>query len=182
MCLPWGLPVYSAIAGLIALTDVIPGMRAISSINLLKNQIPVEQAQELVKIMRAKEKLVTLCGLRKEETELDLSGQPGQTCLGAGDAVLIANDIHDMGVLTSLNLSSNFLTGIDGDDMSGNMLNPPVHDVIRYTKPIICYPFTGVTALANAIPDMRALTSLNLSSNDLEAEGAKVVAEAIKVI
>jgi hypothetical protein len=39
----------------------------------------------------------------------------------------------------------------------------------------------GVIALANAIPGMEALTSLNLSSNYLMAEGAKIVAEAIKV-
>jgi hypothetical protein len=40
---------------------------------------------------------------------------------------------------------------------------------------------SGVVALADAIPDMRALTSMNLSSNYLDAEGAKIVAEAIKV-
>jgi hypothetical protein len=72
--------------------------RAISSINLLKNHLPVEQAQELVQIMQAKDKLVTLCGLSKEETELDFSGQD----LRAGDSVLIANDIGDIGALTTL--------------------------------------------------------------------------------
>jgi hypothetical protein len=80
-----------------------------SSVNLLKNQIPVEQAQELVKLMQSKEKLVTLCGLSKEETELDFSGQD----LNAGDAVLIANDISDMGALSSLNLAKNLLCGLD---------------------------------------------------------------------
>ena len=39
----------------------------------------------------------------------------------------------------------------------------------------------GIIAIANAIPNMGALTSLNLSSNNLEAKGAKIVAEAIKV-
>jgi hypothetical protein len=39
----------------------------------------------------------------------------------------------------------------------------------------------GIIALANAIPDMRALTSLNLSLNNLKAEGGKIVAEAVKV-
>jgi hypothetical protein len=82
---------------------------AISSINLLRNSIPVEQAQELVKIMQATEKLTTLCGLSKEETELDFSNQG----LGAGDAVLIANDVSDMGAMTSLNLASNKL-GFEG--------------------------------------------------------------------
>jgi hypothetical protein len=39
----------------------------------------------------------------------------------------------------------------------------------------------GIIAIANAIKDMGALTLLNLSSNQLKAEGGKIVAEAIKV-
>jgi hypothetical protein len=84
-------------------------MGAISSVDLLKNDIPVEEAQELVKLMQSKEKLVTLCGLSREKTELDFSGQD----LGAGDAVLIANHIIDMGAMTSLKLASNRL-GVEG--------------------------------------------------------------------
>ena len=42
-------------------------------------------------------------------------------------------------------------------------------------------PSVGVIALANAIKDMRARTSLNLASNLIGSEGAKHVAEAIKV-
>jgi hypothetical protein len=83
----------------------IIGNGTVSSINLLKNSIPVEQAQELVKIMQAKEKLTTLCGLSKEETELDFSNQN----LSAGDVVLIANDISEMNGLTKLNISENNL-------------------------------------------------------------------------
>jgi hypothetical protein len=82
---------------------------AISSINLLKNHIPIKQARELVQIMQAKEKLITLCGLSKEEAELDFTGQD----LRAGDAVLIANDISDMRAMTSLSLASNSL-GVEG--------------------------------------------------------------------
>jgi hypothetical protein len=99
-------------SGVAALADVIPGMGAIVSVNLLKNNIPVEQAQELVKIMQSKEELLTLCGLSKEETELDFSrrGQRGQR-LCAGDAVLLANDISDMGDVSLLNLAGNTIGG-----------------------------------------------------------------------
>jgi hypothetical protein len=82
--------------GTTALANTIPDMAALSSVNLLKNNIPVEQAQELVKIMQSKENRTTLCGLSGEETELDFSGQE----LGNGDAVLIASDISDMWALT----------------------------------------------------------------------------------
>jgi hypothetical protein len=85
-------------SGPAAIADAIKNMGALSSANLLRNSIPVEQAQELVKIMRAKKNLTTLCGLSGEETELDFSGQH----LGAGDAVLIANDISDMGALITV--------------------------------------------------------------------------------
>ena len=54
--------------------------------------------------MQVKKKLVTLCGLSKEETELDFSGQ----YLSAGDAVLIANDISDMGALSKLIFGRDF--------------------------------------------------------------------------
>jgi hypothetical protein len=84
---------------------------AISSVNLLKNAIPVEQVQELLKILQSKEKLATLCGLSGNEATLDFSNQG----IGPGDAVLIANDISDMGALTSLNLSSNNIGEVDED-------------------------------------------------------------------
>jgi hypothetical protein len=89
-------------SGVIALADVISDMGALSSANLLKNNILVEQAQELVKIMHTRENLTTLCGLTGEETELDFRRQG----LGAGDAVLIANDIKDNGALTKLDISN----------------------------------------------------------------------------
>jgi hypothetical protein len=74
-------------------------------VNLLKNNIPVEQAQELVKIMQSKEKLTMLCGLSRKETTLNFIKQG----LGPGDAVLIANDISDMGALVKLDISKNYI-------------------------------------------------------------------------
>jgi hypothetical protein len=38
-----------------------------------------------------------------------------------------------------------------------------------------------IALLADAIKDTGAMTSVNLASNNLRAEGAKIVAEAIKV-
>jgi Ran GTPase-activating protein (RanGAP) involved in mRNA processing and transport len=89
--------------GAIAIASAIPDMGALLSANLLGNYISVEQAQELAKIMQAKENLTTLCGLSREETELDFSGQK----LGAGDAVLIANDISNMRAISSVNVLFN---------------------------------------------------------------------------
>ena len=79
---------------------------ALTSVNILKNGIPTEQAQALVEIMRSNDSLITLCGLSGKETELDFSGQN----LEAGDVVLIANDIRDNRAMTSLDISANKLT------------------------------------------------------------------------
>ena len=39
--------------------------------------------------------------------------------------------------------------------------------------------YDGIRAIANAIPDMRAMTSLNLASNKLSVEGAKIIAACL---
>ena len=46
-------------------------MEAISSVNVLGNFIGVEQAQELINALQAKDTLTTLCGFSGDETELD---------------------------------------------------------------------------------------------------------------
>jgi Ran GTPase-activating protein (RanGAP) involved in mRNA processing and transport len=159
---------------------------AISSVNLLKNAIPVEQAQELVKIMQSKEKLITLCGLSGNEATLDFSEQG----LGPGDAVLIGNDNSDMGALSLLNLASNRLcaggTKLLAAALKGNKimteLNISWNSMTLSTLPYGAWgDISGVVALADVIPDMRAMTSLDLSSNEIGSEGAVCVAEAIKV-
>jgi hypothetical protein len=92
--------------GIIAIVNAIPDMRAISSVNLLKNDITVEQAEDLVSILKEHPALKSLCGNKGDETELDMSGKMS----GAGDAIMLAAEIVDNGALTSLNISDNKLT------------------------------------------------------------------------
>jgi hypothetical protein len=74
-------------------------------VNLVKNDINVEQAEDLVSILKEHPALKSLCGNKGDETELDMSGKMS----GAGDAIMLAAEIVDNGVLTSLNVSSNSL-------------------------------------------------------------------------
>jgi hypothetical protein len=83
-----------------------------------------------------------------------------------------------------LSLNSNSL-GPDGgkalaEGLRGNSvieeLNIADNDLTDYGTDV-----SGVAAIADVIPGMGAMTSLNLASNGLGAEGAKIVAEAIKV-
>jgi hypothetical protein len=76
--------------------------------------------------------------------------------LGADGGKALADGLKDNQVITELNISDNNLGNIG-------------HDV------------SGIIALAGVIPNMGAMTALNLAFNELGAEGAKIVAEAIKV-
>jgi hypothetical protein len=95
--------------GVIALANTIPDMRAILSVNLLLNDIGIDQAKDLVIILKDHPTLKTLCGIKGDETELDMSGK----MRGAGDAIMLVPDIIDNGAMTSLNLASNSL-GVEG--------------------------------------------------------------------
>jgi Ran GTPase-activating protein (RanGAP) involved in mRNA processing and transport len=132
-------------ADALMLAEEIKDMGSLSCVNLLKNDIPVQQAQELVKIKESKPILKSLCGFTLDETELDFSSQR----LRAGDAVLLASDIQDMGALVYLSLASNNL-----DAKCAGMLAP-------------------------AIQDMGSLSKLDLSKNNLLSQGAKHVAEVL---
>jgi Leucine-rich repeat (LRR) protein len=112
-------PPGSKAEGAIAIADVLPGMGAISSVNLLENDIGTDQAEALASILKEHPTLKSLCGNRGDETELDMR-------LGADGAIMFTAEIIGNGALTSLDLSSNLLTGLMGDDMSGNMLKRPV--------------------------------------------------------
>jgi Ran GTPase-activating protein (RanGAP) involved in mRNA processing and transport len=109
--------------------------------------------------------------------ELDVSDNTGY---GARDGPGFAQELFvgssGNRSLTSLNLSSNSLTGEYGDEMSGNT---ELSTVIRY-RTTLDIPFAGITALANAIPDMGALLVLSLQSNNLCAAGGKALAEGLK--
>jgi hypothetical protein len=79
--------------------------------------------------------------------------------LYAGGTKLLAEALKGNQIMTELNISNNHMT-FDGRTFRER---------------------SGVITLADVIPDMRAMTSLNLASNSLCAEGAQIIAEAIKV-
>jgi hypothetical protein len=78
-------------------------MRAISSVNLLKNDIGVDQAKALAHILKEHPTLKSLCGNKGDETELDMSSKMS----GAGDAIMLVAEIIDNGALIKLDISNN---------------------------------------------------------------------------
>jgi hypothetical protein len=153
---------------------------ALSVTNVMGNCIGKEQLAELQEIMRSKPNLVSLCGIADDATEADLSSLG----MDADDAAILASELPDKGAMTSLNLASNYLCGLDENgegvyDASGTVCF--LSCLTCLSSYLLDCQCQGIIALANAIPDMRAMTSLNLASNSLSAEGAKIVAAAIKV-
>jgi Leucine-rich repeat (LRR) protein len=92
--------------GVIALANAISDMGAISSVNLLKNDIGVAQAEDLVSILKGHLTLKSLCGNKGNETALDMSGKMN----GAADAIMLVTEIIDSRALLQLDVSDNFLS------------------------------------------------------------------------
>ena len=79
--------------------------RALTSINLLGNNIGTDQANTLIEILEGSDKHTTMCGFTGTETELNVSKKG----LSASCAMLVANEIKVNRALTSVNLSDNYL-------------------------------------------------------------------------
>jgi Leucine-rich repeat (LRR) protein len=162
--------------GALVIAEYLDGNRAISSVNILKNHIPVEQAKELVAIMQSKEKLATLCGLSGEETELDFSNQN----LRAGDAVLIANDISNMRALVGTIKQLNIARHLNGTTCIVTSTQLP-DDSLRVIELhsgrqwVISRDNLHLQGKTNG-----ALTLLDISDNELGATGGAALAAGLK--
>jgi hypothetical protein len=108
---------------------------------------------------------------------------------GAGDAIMLIAEIVDNGALTTLILKDNRLLTPEAGKILSDMLaaNTVLKELDVSSN---SWKENGwsegdgpgfARELAVGIIDNGALTSLNLSSNNLKAEGGKIVAEAIKV-
>ena len=156
----------------------------ISSLNVGNNHIVGDGADFLAKMVLKSASLTDFCGIslvslrENSVTELDLSkegiGVPGAIVLsslmpaalkslnisgnelGVEGAKVIADLLETNTTLTSIDLASNQLIGIWGNDMS------------------------GMIKLCEALPQSK-ITSLNLRYNELGEEGAKHIAKMLEV-
>ena len=66
--------------------------------SILNNSLGEESANAIVNVAKEKPQIVTLCGLKPDQTEADLSNRN----LGVGDAILLAFDLSKNSVLVKL--------------------------------------------------------------------------------
>jgi hypothetical protein len=158
--------------GAIVLADSIKNNRAISSVNLLKNDIPMEQAKALASILNEHPTLKSLCGNSGEETELDMSGKK----FGADGAIMLAPEIAGNRAIFTVIVNTFPLPIQDiksraALDFSGKGLK--VEDAIiiaallpsNVSRTTFPHPLSLISLLAYC--DKGAMTSLNLARNHL---------------
>jgi hypothetical protein len=174
------MPIFRDIRDILGILD-INDSGALSSVNLLRNHvIGDKQAQALVKIKESMPNLKTLCGLTMEETRLDFSCQR----LGSADAIFLASDIEDSGVLSELDLSKNQLDSDDLSTVSEALKSTSIKQLNIADNFITCRQISQrnlsfLIKFAKDMKDMGSLVSLNIANDDLRAEGAKHLAEGL---
>ena len=134
------------------LMQVISGSTSVTVLDMRYNQLDTESATKLANI--AKEKAVSLCGIKAGQTEADFRSSVTGFHMRPADAILLTADLAVRTSLTSINLAENNLA--NRNDMS------------------------GIKLLSSAIADSPSLTVLNAEWNNLGDEGKVVLQEAVK--
>jgi hypothetical protein len=96
----------SDMSGVIAISDAIPTMGAMVTVNVMGNNIGKDQLSKLQEMMKAHPTLVSLCGIANDATDANLSG----IHMDADDAVVLADELPAKGALVKLDVSSNGLS------------------------------------------------------------------------
>ena len=151
-----GFPLSSNIGGAAGakhVADMLGVNGGLMVTNLLRNHLDAESAKLLTGV--AKQKDISLCGIRRDQTTADFSHQ----YLKPPDVILLASDLSQTvvtGGLTSIDLSENNLTNYGKDHM------------------------TGITELASALAVNGALTKCDLRRNHMSEEGEASIRKAVE--
>ena len=108
-------------------------------------------------------------------------------CVHSSHPCILVIQPQDKGALSILNMSKNDMKGAEAGKALGDAL--ATNTVLKEldlsgesgTSARPNMDFSFVEAFAPGLSDNGALTSLNLSSNNLRAEGAEVIIKSIKV-
>lgn len=125
--------------------------------NIIGNNIPAVQAQELIKVIESSNNLKTLCGFEGDKKELDLRNMG----FGAECTVLVLNEIKDLGVLAKLDMSNN-----NTEWRSGKL---PADQ-----SPVFIRSIGSMLKAADT-----TIKEINLAGNNLNAEAGRVFSEGL---
>jgi hypothetical protein len=161
-------------------------MEALSSANLLWNNIGSDQAHALATILKEHPTLKSLCGNKGGETELEMSRKE----LGAAGAIMLAPEIAGNGALLVTNVLGNKIGKEQLTKLQEIMCSKPklvslcgiADDATEANLSGFGIDADDATILASELPDKGALTSLILSKNQMTgAEAGKALGDALAV-
>jgi hypothetical protein len=147
----------------------------LTSLHVGQNVIPEKEMREIVAIAMRMEGMKILCEIPfkdKTLTEVDVSGKN----LGLEGALVISDYLDGNGALLKFDISKNSLCAAGAkailEGLKGNQvmteLNLGGNDMGKESPGMFGKPdMTGITALVDVIPEMGALSSLNLASNNI---------------
>jgi hypothetical protein len=147
----------------------LTGNGAISSVNLLQNSIGLLQAKALVNILNGHPTLKSLCGNKGDVTELDMRGK----MRGAADAIMLAAEIVGNGALTKFNISSNSIMPEGIRVLAEALRDNQVITELNLSSSSMAedtgfgVDVSGVIALTDVIPGMRALMKLTFGDKQV---------------
>jgi hypothetical protein len=153
-------------SGPAAIADAIKGMRALLQLNIADNSIN-NGGRGMDRIGPAIAASTSITSLNIASNFVGMNG----------GVVQVVQVLRDNAALTSLDISGNMLVGQKG---TGRYKSESVE--VGYMEwedrdvEIMEPDYRGIEALAHGISGNGALTSLNLASNRLRVEGAKIIA------
>jgi Ran GTPase-activating protein (RanGAP) involved in mRNA processing and transport len=172
----------SDMSGVVALAGVISGMGAMSSLNLAENMIRAEGAKHLSAAIKG-HKSLTILDISSNEigaysSMADSGDDDGPWIASPEGPLAVADAVKDMGALKSLNISNNMLT----------------RGALRKWVKSECFykrdwgkagghyetDIQSVVILVDAIRGNGAMTKLDISKNNIMAEGGKALAVGLK--
>ena len=104
------------------------------------------------------------------------AGDPGGCGLGPGDAVIIANDISDMGAMTKFDISSNDIRAEGGKALAEGLKGNQMTKELNFSGNNLGYNSnlgtgtSGIITIADDIPGMGALSIANVMGNRIGQE------------
>jgi hypothetical protein len=165
---------------------ITSNIRALTSLHVGQNRIPAEEMRKIMAIAMRMANMKILCEVPfkdKTLTELDVSGKN----FGMEEALVVAGYLDGNGAISSVNLLQNKI-GSDQAEALASILkeHPTLKSLCGNRGNEAKLDMSGkkmdasdAIMLAAEIVGNGAMTSLNLASNELGVEGAKIIAACL---
>ena len=155
--------------------QVRAGRLKLTNLNLLANAIGADAAARLVAVFTKQPQLQSLCGVERDQSELELLRKG----LDSSDARLLAHDVRRNRSVQRLNLFKNNL-GPDGAAALATALEEGQSGLTSLDLSLNKIGTRGGEALARALGANSTLITLNLANNELGADTASHLATALE--